>query len=63
MKAKKKKLPKKKRQVFKVYYDGLPDEQLEKELIKLMKRFGYRWYGQGYNTKKNKRDVAFEKAE
>jgi hypothetical protein len=46
---------------LKVTYDGKDNSKLDKKIIKLVRKFGYTHFGNGYNFKKNERDIAFRK--
>jgi len=44
---------------YKIQDNGEIDEKLEKELAKILKRFGWLWEGQGYDFQTRIRDLGF----
>ena len=46
---------------YKIQDNGEIDEKLEKELAKILKKFGWLWEGQGYTSYKRIRDLSFYK--
>lgn len=52
-----------KKQELKVYYDSEDiNTELDKDIEKVIKPFGYKWYASGYDLTKHKRDLAFDKS-
>jgi len=44
-----------------ITYDGKPDDEIDTRLAAVLEHdLNFSWYAQGYDTKKNKRDIAFE---
>lgn len=43
-----------------VNYTGPPSEELDKQLTKILKAIGCKWYAQGYDLVHKVRDIAFD---
>ena len=45
-----------------IKYNGKPDENIDSRLAAVLKHdLGFEWIGQGYDLKKNIRDISFQK--
>jgi len=45
---------------LRVQYDSMgSNKELERELTELLKKYGYKWYAEGYTLREGVRDVSY----